>query len=125
MIYLQPSIMYIPAWIQTFVERAFVASRHFHQFTFYKNVFIKINMNTLGDSSLLYNINNRIIENKKTRTFHAVETSFFLIIQNRILFSKIFLGLNSFLRNRFTRAVPLQIQIKSSCYQIPKVIKRK
>ena len=125
MIYLQPSIMYIPAWIQTFVERAFVASRHFHQFTFYKNVFIKINMNTLGDSSLLYNINNRIIENKKTRIFHVVETSFFLIIQNRILFSKIFLGLNSFLRNRFTRAVPLQIHIKSSCYQIPEVIKRK
>ena len=69
MIYLQPSIMYIPAWIQTFVERAFVASRHFHQFTFYKNVFIKINMNTLGDSSLLYNINNRIIENKKQEYF--------------------------------------------------------
>ena len=104
MIYLQPSIMYIPAWIQTFVERAFVASRHFHQFTFYKNIFIKINMNTLGDSSLLYNINNRAIENlKKTRIFHVVDASFFLIIQNRILFSKIFLGSNSFLRNRFIK----------------------
>ena len=125
MIYLQPSIMYIPAWIQTFVERAFVASRHFHQFTFYKNVFIKINMNTLGDSSLLYNINNRIIENKKTRIFHAVETSFFLIIQNRILFSKNFPWIEFFSQGSFYRAVPLQIQIKSSCYQIPEVIKRK
>ena len=65
MIYLEPNIMYIPAWIQTFVERAFVASRHFHQFTFYKNVFIKINTNMLRDSPLLYNINNRIREYKK------------------------------------------------------------
>ena len=125
MIYLQPSILYIPAWIQTFVERAFVASRHFHQFTFYKNVFIKINMNTLGDSSLLYNINNRIIENKKNKN---ISCSRYIIFSNDTkshLILKKFPWIEFFSQESFYRVVPLQIQTRSLCYQIPEVIKRK